>query len=137
MIFFFFSSRRRHTRCALVTGVQTCALPISNITYIGEDRELTAFDTGMASALIDNWMQEEGNASFDAGGAVAAQGRVDEGVLAAMLDNDWFDLPPPKSLDREDFTIEPVRGLSLADGAATLTAFNVPAIEIDRKSVVM
>src|SRR3546814_6529807 len=31
-VFFFFSSRRRHTRCALVTGVQTCALPISNRT---------------------------------------------------------------------------------------------------------
>src|SRR3546814_6839860 len=31
---FCFSSRRRHTRCALVTGVQTCALPIS----VGEDR---------------------------------------------------------------------------------------------------
>src|SRR3546814_9576235 len=30
-MFFFFSSRRRHTRCALVTGVQTCALPISYI----------------------------------------------------------------------------------------------------------
>src|SRR3546814_5995141 len=29
LISFFFSSRRRHTRCALVTGVQTCALPIS------------------------------------------------------------------------------------------------------------
>src|SRR3546814_8059867 len=29
ILFFFFSSRRRHTRCALVTGVQTCALPIS------------------------------------------------------------------------------------------------------------
>src|SRR3546814_8374510 len=29
MLFFFFSSRRRHTRCALVTGVQTCAPPIS------------------------------------------------------------------------------------------------------------
>src|SRR3546814_10822150 len=29
LLFFFFSSRRRHTRCALVTGVQTCALPIS------------------------------------------------------------------------------------------------------------
>src|SRR3546814_3535125 len=28
---FFFSSRRRHTRCALVTGVQTCALPISGV----------------------------------------------------------------------------------------------------------
>src|SRR3546814_9058081 len=33
---FFFSSRRRHTRCALVTGVQTCALPI----YAVEDRML-------------------------------------------------------------------------------------------------
>src|SRR3546814_8789154 len=35
-LFFFFSSRRRHTRCALVTGVQTCALPI----YRGASRGL-------------------------------------------------------------------------------------------------
>src|SRR3546814_7088162 len=33
---FFFSSRRRHTRCALVTGVQTCALPILKIPGYGE-----------------------------------------------------------------------------------------------------
>src|SRR3546814_4058664 len=33
LLYFFFSSRRRHTRCALVTGVQTCALPISLRTY--------------------------------------------------------------------------------------------------------
>src|SRR3546814_16917107 len=32
---FFFSSRRRHTRCALVTGVQTCALPILDVAIIG------------------------------------------------------------------------------------------------------
>src|SRR3546814_4078473 len=32
---FFFSSRRRHTRCALVTGVQTCALPISSHGFSG------------------------------------------------------------------------------------------------------
>src|SRR3546814_2918877 len=32
IVYFFFSSRRRHTRCALVTGVQTCALPISSAT---------------------------------------------------------------------------------------------------------
>src|SRR3546814_9184265 len=31
---FFFSSRRRHTRCALVTGVQTCALPISGLATV-------------------------------------------------------------------------------------------------------
>src|SRR3546814_6936142 len=35
MVVFFFSSRRRHTRCALVTGVQTCALPISVSRFVG------------------------------------------------------------------------------------------------------
>src|SRR3546814_10674600 len=34
IILFFFSSRRRHTRCALVTGVQTCALPISSCSAL-------------------------------------------------------------------------------------------------------
>src|SRR3546814_10742842 len=33
VVIFFFSSRRRHTRCALVTGVQTCALPISDQAF--------------------------------------------------------------------------------------------------------
>src|SRR3546814_5346585 len=33
VLFFFFSSRRRHTRCALVTGVQTCALPIWRLRH--------------------------------------------------------------------------------------------------------
>src|SRR3546814_17331551 len=37
---FFFSSRRRHTRCALVTGVQTCVLPISGLRRSGEDDAL-------------------------------------------------------------------------------------------------
>src|SRR3546814_17380893 len=35
VVYFFFSSRRRHTRCALVTGVQTCALPI----YLIDDHQ--------------------------------------------------------------------------------------------------
>src|SRR3546814_17936089 len=51
-IIFFFSSRRRHTRCALVTGVQTCALPISirvatrahGIDFIPGPAELGDFD---------------------------------------------------------------------------------------------
>src|SRR3546814_4698093 len=38
--FFFFSSRRRHTRCALVTGVQTCALPIFRNARAGRDQQL-------------------------------------------------------------------------------------------------
>src|SRR3546814_15629324 len=50
MLFFFFSSRRRHTRCALVTGVQTCALPIS---YHG-----SAISPVVSQASIAAWNDE-------------------------------------------------------------------------------
>jgi len=106
---------------------------VANITFvgadgIGADGGLIAFDTGMASGLIDNWMQAEGNLPFDEGGLVAASGQINDAVLNAMLENPWFDAPPPKSIDREEFTIDPVRGLSLADGAATLTAFTAQSV---------
>src|SRR3546814_5617463 len=57
MFYFFFSSRRRHTRCALVTGVQTCALPISstfalNNATIGHAVALAS--KGWKQALIDD-----------------------------------------------------------------------------------
>src|SRR3546814_11194143 len=54
LVFFFFSSRRRHTRCALVTGVQTCALPISrrprkrNYRRVGAGRWTRMPSTGPA-----------------------------------------------------------------------------------------
>ncbi|MGA1852656.1 anhydro-N-acetylmuramic acid kinase [Sphingobium yanoikuyae] len=101
---------------------------VANITAIGSDGSLVAFDTGMASGLIDNWMQAHGDAAYDAGGATAARGQVDEARLAAMMADPWFAAPPPKSIDREAFTIAPVEGLSLADGAATLTAFSAQAV---------
>src|SRR3546814_5741486 len=47
-VFIFFSSRRRHTRCALVTGVQTCALPISS------DEMLMTFCCTYALS-VDSW----------------------------------------------------------------------------------
>src|SRR3546814_15304031 len=55
MVFFFFSSRRRHTRCALVTGVQTCALPIFDSAMFGADllAESDGFDDPAFLALID------------------------------------------------------------------------------------
>src|SRR3546814_10321780 len=50
-VVFFFSSRRRHTRCALVTGVQTCALPILNVDLAGfyydyRNKQLSGFRDG-------------------------------------------------------------------------------------------
>src|SRR3546814_15153345 len=47
VLFFFFSSRRRHTRCALVTGVQTCALPICQLTVVGPPQGTYCLSTGV------------------------------------------------------------------------------------------
>lgn len=104
---------------------------VGNITWLGAGAaEVIAFDTGPANGLIDDWMLAETGSPYDAGGAFAARGTVDKTVLGAMLDNGWFDLPPPKSLDRADFTIQPARGLSAADGAATLTAFTAETVAL-------
>src|SRR3546814_1002728 len=63
-VVFFFSSRRRHTRCALVTGVQTCALPICNthhigVAHIGMSRDqLLDLDRGHVDATaLDDFLQ--------------------------------------------------------------------------------
>ena len=107
---------------------------VGNITFVGADGTLIAFDTGPANGLIDSWVEAETGAHFDADGALAAAGQVDETVLTGMLDHPFFELAPPKSLDRNDFTIQPARGLAAADGAATLTAFTAASVNeaIDR-----
>src|SRR3546814_10078744 len=51
MIVFFFSSRRRHTRCALVTGVQTCALPISASLSASDASFLAKRFTGLVQLI--------------------------------------------------------------------------------------
>lgn len=101
---------------------------VGNVTFVGADGELVAFDTGPANGLVDFWVAAETGARFDADGALASAGKVDEAVLTAMLDHPYFDQPPPKSLDRNDFTIQPARGLAVADGAATLTAFTAASV---------
>ena len=101
---------------------------VANVTFIDGDT-LIAFDTGPANGLIDSWVAEARGLRFDADGALAAAGRVDDTVLTAMLDHPYFDLPAPKSLDRNDFTIQPARGLSVEDGAATLAAFTAQTVE--------
>jgi anhydro-N-acetylmuramic acid kinase len=101
---------------------------VANITLIGSTGEILAFDTGPANGMIDLWVQARTDQRFDADGALARAGRVDEAVLAELLAHPYFDAPPPKSLDRYDFPMTPVERLSLEDGAATLTAFTAEAL---------
>lgn len=102
---------------------------VANISWIGEDDRILAFDTGPGNALIDDWARAAGAGPMDQGGRLAAAGRVDGECLSGLLDNPYFALRPPKSIDRDDFAavMQAVAGLSPADGAATLTAFSAAA----------
>jgi len=96
---------------------------VGNVTYI--DREtVLAFDTGPANGPVDDWVAAHTSQSYDKGGAIAAKGRVKEDRIREALLHPYFAQDPPKSLDRLDFTMELAGGLSVEDGAATLTAFS-------------
>jgi anhydro-N-acetylmuramic acid kinase len=101
---------------------------VANITWIGEDGELIAFDTGPGNALINDWVQKHTGESQDTDGCLASKGKVSERVVELALQNPFFDLPPPKSLDRNTFADLPLEGLSLEDGAATLLDFTVASL---------
>jgi anhydro-N-acetylmuramic acid kinase len=101
---------------------------VSNITYIDGNDTLIACDTGPGNALLDDFMYRTMRQSFDTDGQMAAQGVVDEAWVARALSLPFFALPPPKSLDRNDFAGLTMSNVSPPDGAATLTAFTAAAI---------
>lgn len=101
---------------------------VSNITYIDGAEVLIACDTGPGNALLDDFMFRSMGQPFDCEGRFAAQGRVDEAWIARSLQHPFFALPPPKSLDRNDFASLVLQQMPPADGAATLTAFTAAAI---------
>lgn len=101
---------------------------VSNVTYIDGTDTLIACDTGPGNALLDDFMLRVTGQPFDRDGRLAAQGRPDAGWIARALQQPFFALPPPKSLDRNDFALLALRDMAPADGAATLTAFTAAAI---------
>ena len=101
---------------------------VANVTWIGEDGAVLAFDTGPGNAPIDDWLSRHTGRAMDTDGRVARAGRVDNELLARLLAHPYFTRPPPKSLDRDDFGWRLVERLALADGAATLTAFAAEAV---------
>jgi len=103
---------------------------VGNVTLIGPDEQILAFDTGPANGMIDLWVQARTDLRFDEGGALASAGKVHGPALSAYLDHPYFRAPGPKSLDRYDFDFAPVQDFSLEDGAATLTAFAAEAVAL-------
>lgn len=101
---------------------------VANVTWIGENGTVWAFDTGPGNALIDDWVLRHTGSSMDKGGRLAQAGRVHEDALQQLMANPFFDWPTPKSLDRDHFDIGILAGISVEDGAATLSAFTAAAV---------
>ncbi len=103
---------------------------VGNVTWIGgeSDEEILAFDTGPGNAMLNDWVQRYTGESFDKDGRLAAKGKVDKKHLENFMADPYFAKKGPKSLDRDHFKKYMPEGLSLEDGAATLTMMTVQSI---------
>lgn len=112
---------------------------VANVTWIGEhEDDLLAFDTGPGNALINDWVHQHTGKNCDMDGLIASRGEVDKAQLQQLLSHPYFSQMPPKSLDRNSFATSlnsqsfypppQAGGISVQDGAATLTAFTAASV---------
>ena len=105
---------------------------ISNITVVSKTKgfkELFSKDVGPGNCLVDTWIRKNSNKKFDFNGLIAASGKKNEIIFEQgqeLYSNRKF--KNKLSLDTNDFDISFSRGLSLEDGAATLTEFSASII---------
>ncbi|NOZ40726.1 MAG: anhydro-N-acetylmuramic acid kinase [Planctomycetes bacterium] len=101
---------------------------VANVTWLGENDEIIAGDSGPGCGLIDEWTQTMADLPHDIDGRLALAGKVDDATVEAALRADFFAQPLPKAADRYDFDHVDVSTLSVEDGAATLCAVTAEAI---------
>jgi anhydro-N-acetylmuramic acid kinase len=99
---------------------------IANVTLISQfnENDLLSRDLGPGNCLIDEWVRNNTKDKFDNNGDIAKKGKTNELILNQALDN--FENRTNQStlsFDTKDFSLGFVRGLSLEDGASTLTDF--------------
>ena len=109
---------------------------ISNITVLGPQLadDVLGFDCGPGNALMDAWCLQHLGQAYDADGAWAASGKINDTLLAAFLSEPYFAQAAPKSTGRDLFNPDWLRqkltgfpGLAPADVQATLTELTARA----------
>ena len=97
---------------------------IANITKIDKKNNISSADIGPGNCLIDNWIRLNSNQYYDKEGKTARSGKVNKIILDQAIENfNYSKIPEKKSYDTNDFDLSFVKGLSLKDGASTLTEF--------------
>ncbi len=101
---------------------------ISNFTYYDNEKDFfTASDIGPGNCLIDEWIRKYSDLKLDKDGLIARSGEVHKQILQDILERDLIKTNQ-KSFDIKDFDLGFARGLSLEDGAATITEYTVENI---------
>ena len=103
---------------------------ISNISYLNEDEKLKSFDCGPGNCLIDSLIQLKSNdkIQYDKSGLIASKGIVNKIILENYLNNPYYELFPPKTLDTGDFSLSIIRGISLENSISTLSELTARTI---------
>jgi len=115
---------------------------MANVTWLargGSLADVLAFDTGPGNSVLDALMslRSGGRETHDRDGAVAARGRVNEALLAELLEDPFFALPPPRSTGREHFgdayavqLLDLGRSLGLSEEDVLATALELTAASV-------
>ena len=101
---------------------------ILNKTTVCSDGELLAKDEGPGMCLIDKWIRINLKKKYDKNGDIAKSGKVNKLIVNQYIENFESSNSKKNSFDTNDFDISFVRGLSLKDGAATLTYITIDII---------
>lgn len=78
---------------------------IANISYLDKKGAVHGFDTGPGNVLLDAWVKQHQQRPFDEDGLWGSEGRVSNELLLLLLDDPYFSLKPPKSLDKNYFSL--------------------------------
>ena len=94
---------------------------ISNLTFVGKNEELYAFDCGPGNDLIDQWMYSRTGNPMDRNGEAGLRGTVHEGIVNSYSRHPFFSREKPGSLDWRSFKPLTDKAVSVEDGAASLS----------------
>lgn len=100
---------------------------VASVTWLSEQNEIIAGDTGPGIGLLNEWVQEMAEAPHDLDGQISSIGHVNEELVRNALEAPFFARSLPKAADRYEFDHVDVSGLSVEDGAATLCSITVEA----------
>ncbi|MDK1373016.1 anhydro-N-acetylmuramic acid kinase [Sinorhizobium sp. 6-70] len=101
---------------------------ISNLTFVGADRRIAAYDSGPGNTLIDQWVEAHAGVPYDQGGMIASEGAIVPELADRYLSHPFFTAEKRRSLDRNDFAPPSGADAGLEDGARTLAYVTAAAI---------